>query len=216
MIHFAKILMALLVLASPAGLIRAADAEEDDDASTKPAIEFPSPDGKFAFRYSGEKSKDDDEDAKQTYDLIDAASGKVVRTVAKSNPEIGPSARFEMEVLWRPDSKAFALTATLWKRGSSLFVFMKQGATFREVKVPELVADVPKKAKGGKSFEHVNQLNSESATSWEKDGSLVAESETILDGEDGTLTVNRTVVLGFNQSNKARILKSTVKFDIEK
>ena len=48
--------------------------------------------------------------------------------VAESNPDPGPSARFNMEVLWAPDSKAFALTATLWKRGSHVAVYVRDGA----------------------------------------------------------------------------------------
>jgi hypothetical protein len=51
---------------------------------------------------------------KQTYELVDKRSGKVLMSVAESDPDLGPSARFNMEVLWRPDSKAFALTAMLW------------------------------------------------------------------------------------------------------
>jgi len=208
MSRFAKILVALLVLAS-ANFVR---AEETEEAPKKKTIEFPSPDGRFAFRYSGEKS----EDEKQTYDLIEKASGKVVKIVAESDPDMGASARFAMEeVLWRSDSKAFALTAFLWKRGSSLFVFARDGSTFRKVKLPELSSEIPEKAKKGKNFPHVNQLNSTTANAWQKDGSLLVEIETIVDGEGGTLTATRTVVLGFDHSGKAKILKSTIKFAIE-
>ena len=168
-------------------------------------------DGQFAFRYP-EKSEDEIE----TYDLFQKASGKKVRTVAKSNPEIGPSARFDMAVLWRADSKAFAVTATLWKRGSSVMVFIRDGATFREIKLPKLTAEIPDKVKGGKNFDHVNQIDSQSAKQWQKDGSLVVEIENIVDGEEGTLTATRTVVLGFDRPGKARILKSTIDFRIEK
>ena len=208
MTQFSRILIVLLLFVSP-DLVRA----EETDETPKKTIQFPSPDGKFAFRYSGSKS----EDEKQTYDLIEKASGKKKKTVAESDPDIGPSARFVMEnVLWKPDSKAFALTAYLWKRGSSLFVFMRDGSTFREIELPELSFDIPDKAKQGKTFGHVNELNSQSAQRWQKDGSLVVEIETIVDGEGGTLTANRTVVLGFDHSAKAKILKSTTKFAIEK
>jgi len=207
MTQFQKILIALLVLASP-NVIRAEDADE----TPKKTIEFPSPDGRFAFRYSGSKS----EDEIQTYVLIEKASGKVVKTVAKSDPDLGPSARFAMEaVLWRPDSKAFALTAFLWKRGTSLFVFMRDGSTFREIKLPDLSIDIPETAKKGKNFPHVAGLDSESAKRWEKDGSLLVEIETVVDGEGATLTATRTVTLAFNHFAKAKILKSTVKFAIE-
>ena len=208
MIQFGRILIVLLALVSP-NLLRA----EETDETPKKKIEFPSPDGRFAFRYSGSKS----EDEVQTYDLIDKASRKVVTKVAESDPDAGPSMRFTMEkVLWRADSKAFALTAFLWKRGSALIVFERDGSAFREIELPDLSIEIPEKAKHGKNFPHVVELDSQSAKRWQSDGSLLVEIETIVDGEGPTLTANRTVVLGFDHSAKAKILKSTVKFATEK
>jgi hypothetical protein len=137
-------------------------------------------------------------------------------SVAEGDSDPAPSARFHMQVLWRRDSKAFALTATLWKRGSYVAVFLREGSTFREIKVPELVADIPDKVTGGRSFHHVAESNSQSATRWQKDGSLVVEIETMIDGDGGSITATRTVVLGFDRSDKARIIKSTIKFVTEK
>src|SRR5438309_9707093 len=92
--------------------------------------------GDLLFRNTG-----DSDSEKQTYDLIDKRSGKVLTSVAESDPDLGPSARFNIEgVLWRPDSKAFALTALLWKRGSSLSVFVRDGSAFGEIKLPNLVS----------------------------------------------------------------------------
>ena len=208
MTHIRKILVALLVLASP-NIVRA----EDTDDAPKKTIEFPSPNGKFAFRY-GKKSEDDAET--QTYDLIEKASGKVVTTVAESDPDPAPSSRFAMEnVLWRSDSKAFALTAMFWKRGTALSVFVQDGSKFREIELPELTVDIPDKAKKGKNFPHVVESNAQSAKRWQKDGSLVVEIEAIVDGEDATLTANRTVVLGFDHFAKPKILKSTVRFAVK-
>src|SRR5260370_15210307 len=144
---------------------------QETEEGSKNRIEAPSPDGKFAFRYtkdlkSNPESESDSESdlGKQTYDLIDKRSGKVLTSVAESDPDIGPSARFEIEkVLWRPDSKAFALTALLWKRGGSVSVFVRDGSAFREIKLTDLVADVPDKLKRGKSFPHVSESNSQSA-----------------------------------------------------
>jgi tetratricopeptide (TPR) repeat protein len=177
---------------------------------TKKGIEAPSPDGQFAFRYTGESDSQN-----QTYDLIDKASRKVLMTVAKADPDLGPSARFHMEVLWRADSKAFALTATLWKRGSEVVVFLRERSAFHEIKLPELGVDIPDKVKKGKSFPHVSELNSQSAKRWQKDGSLVVEIEDVQDGNDGSITARRTVVLGFDRPGKASILKSTTKYEIE-
>src|SRR5438270_8651800 len=185
--------------------------KETVQRETKNAIEAPSPDGKFAFRYTRDSNSET-----QTYDLIEKQSGKLLRSVAESDPDPAPSARFNMDVLWKPDSKAFALKATLWKRGSHVAVYMRDGSTFREIKLPKLVADIPNKIKGGKSFPHVAELNSQSATSWQKDGSLIVEIENMVDGEDGSITATRTVVLGFDRSDKAKILKSTIKFAVEK
>jgi hypothetical protein len=209
MTQFVRILIALLVLVSRPDLLR---AEETDDARKK-TLQFPSPDGRFAFRYSGGKS----EDEVQTYNLIDKASRKVVTKVAESDPDAGPSMRFTMEkVLWRADSKAFALTAFLWKRGTALIVFERDGSAFREIELPDLSIEIPEKAKHGKNFPHVVELDSQSAKRWQSDGSLLVEIETIVDGEGPTLTANRTVVLGFDHSAKAKILKSTIKFATEK
>ena len=175
---------------------------------TKNAIEAPSPDGKFAFRYTRDSNSET-----QRYDLIEKQSGKLLRSVAESDPDPAPSARFNMDVLWKPDSKAFALTATLWKRGRHVAVYMRDGSTFREIKLPTLVADIPDKIKAGKSFPHIAELNSQSATGWQRDGSLIVEIENMVDGEDGSITATRTVMLGFDRSDKAKVLKSTIKFE---
>src|SRR5215813_2142017 len=110
MTHLQRSLIVLSILVTCSYPVCGEETEEE----TKKTIEAPSPDGQFAFRYTGES-----ESEKQTYDLIDKRSGKVLMSVAESDPDLGPSARFNMEVLWRPDSKAFALTAMLWKRGSN-------------------------------------------------------------------------------------------------
>ena len=181
------------------------------EGGRKEQIEALSPDGQFAFRYMGESDS-----GKQTYDLIDKRSGKVLTSVAASDPDLGSSARFHMAVLWRPDSKVFALTATLWKRGSNLLVYVRTGSSFREIKLPQLGADIPAKAKRGKSFPHVVEMNSQRAKKWQKDGSLVVEIESIDDGNDGSVTATRTVVLGLQRSGHAKIVKSTIKFATEK
>ena len=142
----------LIVLALLVACFHPVCAQQPKEGSEE-AIEAPSPDGKFAFRYTKDsKSNSESDSEKQTYDLIDKRSGKVVTSVAESDPDLGPSARFNMHVLWRPDSAAFALTATLWKRGSSVTVYVRDGSTFREIKIPELVADIPEKVKGGQKF----------------------------------------------------------------
>ena len=80
-----------------------------------------------------------------------------------------------------------------------------------------MLADITEKIKGGKSFPHVVELNSQSAKRWQKDGALIVEIESIQDGGgDGSITATRTVVLTFDLSDKAKIRKSTMKVAVEK
>ena len=201
-------LLALAMLATFSHPVCGGEREE----GAKKGIESPSPDGRFAFRY---KAGADAET--KAYVLIGRQSGKVLARLADDSDSVpGPSGRFEMAVLWRPDSQAFALKATFWKRGSELSVWWRDGATFRKVKLPELLAEITDKAKGGEGFPHVVEVNSQSAKQWQKDGSLVVEIESMQDGNGSSITANRTVILGFGKSGKARILKSTIKFATEK
>jgi len=201
----------LLLVSVLAICFRSLSAQEPDEEKTK-KIESPSPDGQFAFRYG----KDSDSEH-ETYNLIDKRSRKVLQRVAESDPDIGPSARFTITgVLWKPDSKAFAMTAFLWKRGTSVSVFVRHGSTFREVKLPDLSVEVPDKEKRGMDLQHIAELDSEKAIRWEKDGALVVQIETMIDGNEGSVTATRTVVLVLDQAGKASIKKSTVKFAVEK
>lgn len=200
--RFQRYLPALFLLITLCHPVSGPAAEED---GAKKKNEAPSPDGRFAFRYKGES---DD----QSYVLIDRKSGKVLQRVAKADPDIGPSARFQMEVLWKPDSERFALTGTFWKRGSEVLVFVRDGAAFRQVKLPELLAEIPEKVMAGKEYPHVVELNSQSAKRWLKDGSLEVEIETAQDGNGSTIQANRTVILGFGKDGTAKILKSTTKY----
>src|SRR5215470_18043949 len=204
MTQLQRSLIVLSILVTCSYRVYGEEAEEE----TKKAIEAPSPDGQFAFRYTGESDSE-----KQTYDLIDKRSGKVLMSVAESDPDLGPSARFHIKgVLWRPDSKAFAVTATLWKRGSSVSVFVRDGSSFREIELPPLAAEVPQKAKRGMDLQHVAELDSQSAIRWEKDGSLLVQIETVVDGNEGSVTATRAVVLALDRSDKAKVRKSTIKF----
>ena len=180
---------------------------QETDQGAKKALEAVSPDGQFAFRITGESSEE-----KQTYDLVDRKSGNVLMSVAESDPDLGPSARFNIKALWRPDSKAFAITAYLQKRGSELLVYARQDGTFRAIELPEMEVEIPAKLEQGKT----TNLNSQGAKRWLKDGSLVVEIATTSSGNGGTVTATRTVVLAFDKSGKASIRKSSVKVSVEK
>ena len=83
---------------------------QENGEETPQTIENLSPDERFAFRNTGDSDSDSDSE-KQTYDLIDKGSGKVLKSVAESDPDLGASARFNTSDLWRSDTNAFALTA---------------------------------------------------------------------------------------------------------
>jgi len=38
----------------------------------------------------------------------------------------------------------------------------------------------------------------------------------MVDGNEGSITATRTVVLGFDRTDEAKVLKSTIKFAVEK
>ena len=57
--------------------------------------------------------------------------------------------------------------------------------------------------------------NWQEAREWKKDGSLVVTVETMIDGDGRSITATRTVVLGFDRADKARIVKSTIKYETE-
>ena len=199
----------LIVLVMTLSCFQGLRAQDPEEASTD-TIEAPSPDGRYAFRH-----KEDPASGEKTFDLIEKESGKSLARIAEADPDMGPSARFNMEVLWRSDSKAFAVIGTLWKRGSYVDVYMRAGSSFRKIDLPELTAEIPNKVRKGKKFPHIVELNSQSAKKWQKDGSLQVEIENAQDGEGTMITALRKVVLGFPASGKAKILKSEIKFSTE-
>ena len=204
--HFSLSLAVLVALACPV-------CAQETVASPTPSvskdeekeIESESPDGKFAFltNYEGDL---------HTIDLIDAKSKKVVLHVAEEDSEM-----VHYSVLWASDSKRFALMTRYGHPIQGVDVYFRSGETFRKIKLPELPeAKIPERLKHGKSFPHVAGLNWTTAEAWKKDGSLVVSIDTMIDGGDGgSITATRTVVLGFDRSGKARILKSTIKFETE-
>jgi hypothetical protein len=76
-------------------------------------------------------------------------------------------------------------------------------------------ADIPEKLKHGKNYPHFASLNWQEARTWKKDGRLVVSIDTMIDGEGSSITATRTVVLGFDRTGKARIVRSTIKYATE-
>jgi len=84
-------------------------------------IEFPSPDGRFAFITTAKPDR-------RAFNLIEKESGKVLLQVAQSEED---SDRLATSVLWSPDSQRFALSySTIMKRTSSVAVYFRSGDTF--------------------------------------------------------------------------------------
>src|SRR5881394_3952590 len=141
--HLSKRLAALLALVTLSGSLR---GQDEAGKGTKEVVDS-SPDEKYAFVYTEAPDH-------KNYDLIDQKSGKVLMHVAGAEMAEGPG-RFQIDsLLWRSDSKAFALTVWLEKRASTVMVFVQGDAGFHKVKMPELVADIPVKLTKGKGYNH--------------------------------------------------------------
>ena len=204
------ILLAIVARVMSCGFSNAQEASSSPSVSAEEEkqIEWPSPDGKFGFiRVEFTES----EDSVSKLDLVETESKKVVLHIAKEE-----DLALHWHVLWAPDSKRFALMTRSGHPAQELHVYATDGHTFREVELPKLEAKIPERLKRGKKYPHVGNLNWQEATEWKKDGSLVVEIETAIDGESGTVAAKRTVVLGFDRSGEARILNSTIKYETEK
>jgi hypothetical protein len=170
--------------------------------------EWPSPDGKFAFLTSyGEDL--------HTIDLIDRKSGKKLQRVGEED-----SSQTYWHVLWAPDSKRFALMARLGHPAQIVDFYFRNGDTFRKIELDLPEASIPEKLKHdkkfhGKKFPHYANINWKEASEWKKDGSLVVAIDTMIDGEGASITATRTVVLRFDRAGKARIVKSTIRYETE-
>ena len=60
---------------------------------------------------------------------------------------------------------------------------------------------------------HVATNNWQTAEKWNKDGSLLLTIDNTIVGAGHTASATRTVLLGFDESGKPTILKSTVKYE---
>jgi hypothetical protein len=172
---------------------------------TKGNIDWPSPDGKFAFLAAyGEDL--------HAIDLIDRKSGKTLQRIGEED-----SSQASWHVLWAPGSDRFALMTRLGHPIQGVDIYFRSAETFRKIELPELPeANIPESLKHGKKFPHVANLNWQEAKGWMKDGSLVVTIDTMIDGEGDSITATRTVVLGFDRAGKARIVKSTIKYETGK
>jgi hypothetical protein len=191
-----RLLSVFLALAIVARPVFGKETEEPETS-----IVSPSPDGRFAFVESFSLEQ-------RTLDLINKSNGKVLLRVAQSD-EGGN--RLTTSVFWSPDSKRFALMRSTHRLSSDVAVYLRAGNTFREVKLPDLpLAKLPQKlTKDEEHFWHWAAIDWTMPVRWQKDGSLVVEIETTMDGNANTATATRTVVLQIDAKGQAKILSST-------
>lgn len=173
------------------------DTEED----TTKEVDFPSPDGRFAFLIGHGEDQ-------QTIDLIDKKTEKVLQHI--EDEDMGS---VSYKVLWAPDSKRFALMTRMGHPNQGVTVYLLKGHKFQEIKIPDLEVEIPAKIRAGKEHPHVAANNWQQAKKWNKDGSLLLTIDNMIDGAGHTASATRTVLLGFDKSGKSRILKSTVKYE---
>jgi hypothetical protein len=193
-------LLALVTLAATAGAQQPA-APAQPAATTNDTIDWPSPDGAFAFRTSYA-------DTPHSIDLIDKASAKTLQRIDEED-----SSQATWHVLWAPNSKRFALMTRLGHPIQGVDVYFRSGSSFEKVDLPDLPeANIPEKLKHGRKFPHIASQNWQEATRWRKDGALVVTVDTMIDGDGATLSATRTVVLGFDPAGKAKVLTSTIKY----
>ena len=191
--------------ASPAPSV--SDSEEDTttedttEEDTTKKIDFASPDGKFAFLISHGEDQ-------QTIDLIDKKTEKVLQHIDDLN-----MGSVTYRVLWARDSKRFALMTRAGHPNQDVMVFFFKGAKFQKINIPELTAEIPARIRAGKEHPHVAANDWQEAKKWNKDGSLLLTINNTIDGAGHTASAERTVLLGFDKSGKAKILKSTVKYE---
>jgi hypothetical protein len=171
-------------------------------AETPDDIKFPSPDGRFGFLGTFNAVAD-----RTAVDLVERQTRKALLRVEEEN-------RYGWHILWSADSKRFAEMAKSGHFLQDITVYFASEDSFRKVKLPPLPgADIPARLKRHKHFPHIANLDYQSAVEWRKDGALVVNIETMIDGEeDGSVSATRTVVIGFNRTGKAAILKSTIKY----
>lgn len=203
MSHVNVVIRHILCLIGLAAFAATACAQAPAAAPTE-NINWPSPDGKFAFLTSY------DEDL-HSIDLIDQKSGKKLQRIGEEDSNA------TWRVRWAPDSHRFALMTRLGHPIQGVDVYFRSGETFEKIDLPDLPeADIPEKLRQGKKFTHIANQNWQEAKEWKNDGSLVVTVDTMIDGAGTSIAATRTVVLGFDQAGKARIVKSTIKYETKR
>ncbi len=166
-------------------------------------IEWPSPDGAFAFVTSyGEDI--------HSIDLIDKNSGKRLQRIDEQDSSLA-----SWHVLWAPDSKRFALMTRSGHPIQGVDVYSRNGDAFQKTELHLPDATIPEKLKHGRNFPHFANLNWQEAKEWKKNGSLVVTVTTMVDGEGDSITATRAVTVSFDRVGHPRIVNSTISYKSE-
>ena len=180
--------------ADPPPAVESVPADAEDENAT-------SPDKKYAFLFGREEDE-------KSIDLIDNKTKNILQHIDDQD-----MSTVSYGVLWAPDSKGFALMTRMGHPNQGVDVFFKRGQKFE---MPEITAEIPAKVRHGKNYGHVANNNWQTAEKWNKDGSLLMTVDSMIDGSGYTASAVRTVVLGFDKSKKAKILKSSISYDFKK
>ena len=173
----------------------------DTEDDTTKEVKFPSPDGKFALLIGHGEDQ-------QNIDLIEKKTEKVLQRIADDE--------MPLSKLQRSLGTGFETIRAHDESGhpnQGVSVYLLKGDKFQETNIPDLSVEIPAKIRAGKDHPHVASNNWHEAEKWNKDGSLLLTIDNTIDGAGHTASATRTVLLGFDKSGKAKILKSTVKYE---
>ena len=112
---------ALLGLISVIAIVCSLCAQEPREETEK-TIEYPSPYGRFAFLFTRPP------EGRKTLDVVKKDSGKILHRIVESDESFGD--RLNAEVIWTPDSKRFAVTYMLNRRGSGISIYSAPATRF--------------------------------------------------------------------------------------
>ena len=150
--------------------------------------QFVSPNGKYAIRM-------EDDDGMKTFIMIDVKTGEVlVKVDSLGNPYSN-----DFKFLWASDSQR-AASYSPDRRGGSANLFVREGATFRQIELP----DMPKLNWKGRE-EAKTVTSARIPVRWIKANVLLIDHE--VEDDDGVSAKGRAA-LTFNEKNDIKVTKA--------
>ena len=205
---FTSVFLALTLIA-----FAAEPSDENEEEWLRPR--FLSPDGRYALLVTEDPGGDSE---KERVELIELATKRVLVPLREAGDDynIGKKAKLD----WSADSQRVAAYAG-WKRGGMTRLFMREGDTFSEVKLPEL-PNLPDEPSGAmaKNTKRVFPRGSRSMISpfvrWLKSGGVVLELSDSWGGESGTWGWHITITVDIDSHRQATIKKVEKKETFDK